>query len=158
VTLSAEDRKAVGDAWGRLAGVAVDACKSHHECHCAPADASIVAKRTEREAHRFSVDKAKCAPSGGGEKYETRVAFPATTATISLAVSQMHLLDAGKPMSTVAVGAGPNPDQVQASAYGSSVTVAVEAVTPPGLYVGRVGAATGGPPEVPVVIFIDGLD
>jgi hypothetical protein len=70
----------------------------------------------------------------------------------------MHQLGAGKAMSTVPVGAAPEPDVVQASTHSARIKVGVEAVTPPGLYVGHVGPSTGAQPQVPVIIFIDGMD
>ena len=158
MTLTPDERKTVGDAWGKLAGVVVDACKSHHECHCDTTPTKPILPGMPRETTRVTISKTPCIHSAGPHNYEAMVAVPPTTATMSLAVSEMHELDAGKAMSTVPVGAAPEPSQLPASAQSARIKVGVEAVTPPGLYVGHVGPATGAQPQVPVIIFIDGLD
>ena len=155
MSLSPDERRAVGDAWGALAGVVVDACKSHHECHCAPTH--VEARRLPREPTEMTVHKTRCVPSAAPEKWKTTLAMAATTTDEYLTVLDMHLLPAGKPMSTVAVGAAPEPDHVAPSTHASRVTVGVEQITPPGLYVGHVGV-TNTPTSIPVIIFIDGMD
>jgi hypothetical protein len=155
MTVTPDERKAVGDAWGRLAGAVVDACKSHHECHCGSTREKPVAP-----GQRVTISKAPCVRSGGVQKYEAIVFLPATAATtptIPLAISEMHLLEAGQPMAPQPLGGNLAPDHLMPN-QGDRIKVGVEAVSPPGLYVGHVCQATGAPPNVPVIIFIDGLD
>jgi hypothetical protein len=156
MTLTPEGRRAVGDAWGRLAGVVVDACKSHHECHCA--EVAAQEKHAQREANSINVDKTKCVSSAGETKYETTIAIAPSTTDLYLAVAHMNLLAPGKAVAATSIGASPEPDHVVASQQTSRVKVLVEAVTPPGLYIGHVGPPNGGDPRMPVLIFVDGMD
>jgi hypothetical protein len=158
VTLTPDERRAVGDAWGRLAGVVVDACKSHHECHCGDPAAHVLKREQTREATELKVSPHKCVRSTGKTTFETVVAVSSGGTDLYLAVSAMNLLSAGKPMATNAIGASPEPDHITPLTNSERVTVKVEAITPPGLYVGRLGPNTGGDPQIPILLFVDGMD
>jgi hypothetical protein len=147
------DAKRVGDAWGRLAGLAVDACKSHHESH------TIVAPKDEKgdPGHREPTGEdndeligfilsttQRCKQSWTNKKGEVELLID-VPGPLELMPPQMRLLPAGANMSNAVTDGIPLPQQFSANAIGRQrVHVSIPPTLPRGLYVGRLVPTTGG--------------
>ena len=169
----ARTSKEVGDAWGRLVALAVDACEAHHKAHCTCDDDDGARKnkhakketakkppgRRERrvpggeiEGIILTVDQ-RCPDSWTGVKGEVLVNYDAPAVTL-LAQPAMQLLPADGPMAAASHAAHGPVDVPQGL---NDVIVSLAALLPMtrGLYVGRLRPANGGKPDNPVVIYID---
>jgi hypothetical protein len=146
-------RKEIGDAVGSLFGVAVDACKSHHESHLAKP--GVIERRVGTEISSATATSSQhCEPSWTGTAGETRLSVNAAGA-MQLAAATMTMLEAGKAMSTQPNSGYPNPNQIQAGT--TPVTIGIDAALPRGLYFGRLRSASGVALDDPVLIYIDGI-
>ena len=165
--------KEVGDKWGKLFGLAVDAYESHHDAHCTCDDpethaAKKAAKKlpARKRRHRntpdpngeiggviLTVDQ-HCPDSWTGTKGEVRVTYNAPAVTY-LAPPGMQLLPATGPMASAAHQAAA-PGDVPAGVNDVIVSLAALVNTlARGLYVGRLAPANGGNPDNPVLIYLD---
>ena len=157
MTLTPDDRKAIGDAFGALAGAAVDACKSHHDCHCERVtDSTSSSPRIgPNEATNVTVTNVqRCDDSGTGDTHSIYVEYPATTIT-TLAFPLLHYVEPGRAISASATNS--DMDITQTPAATTKIKVQLPAGAEPGLYMGRLLPANGGLPDVPVLIFVDGM-
>jgi hypothetical protein len=157
----ARTAKQVGDAWGRLAGLAVDACQSHHEAHGTGAvHVEAQVGRTERRVPGGEIDgvtvsaNQRCPDSWTGTKGEVRVNYEVPVATY-LAAPAMRRVPADGPMAALSYNAAAPVDVPKGC---NDVVVSLAALVstlPRGLYVGRLCPVNGGQPNNPVLIFLD---
>ena len=151
---TAQERKAIGDAFGQLAGAVINACPSDFLL----ALFKKVVPLVESELTDITVTKDQtCGASTTASKTEGTINYPAPASTFapwSVIAPPMHLLEPGHEISTSATNCQVNPTSM---AGPTPVTVSIAASAGRGLYIGRVCPANGGQPDVPVFIFIDGL-
>ena len=163
----ARTAKQVGDAWGRLFGLAVDAYESHHAAHCSSDDERHAkASRDDTPAPKkrrvpdgeigeviLTADQ-RCPDSWTGTKGEVRVNYNAPAVTY-LAPPAMRLMPATGPMAANSHQATA-PGDVPAGINDVVVSLAALVSTlSRGLYVGRLAPANGGNPDNPVLIYLD---
>jgi hypothetical protein len=168
----ARTKQEVGDAWGALFGLVVDACQAHHKAHCTCDDETTTTTAAKKQAakpsggrrhHRrtppgeidgitLTVEQ-RCPDSWTAVKGEVVVNYDAP-AVMQLAPPAMKLLPADGPMATASHAAHAPVDVPQGV---SDVVVSLAAFLPMtrGLYVGRLRPVTGGNPDNPVLIYID---
>ncbi len=162
--MSKNDNKAVGDAWGKLAGVFVDAALSHHNSHCCDDETHTGTDTSSAKGERrrpnpigeivdiFVSAQLGCRPSWTGTKGEVIVKFTAPN-PMSLGGVQMHAVRAGENMGTAVHDGVPSPLQMQPG--DNEVIVALDPYLPRAMYLGRMRPSTGAQPDKPVVIYID---
>jgi len=156
------DAKRVGDAWGRLAGLVVDACKSHHESHTI-----VAAKGDERDPGQrertgsdndeldgfILTENQRCKPSWTAKKGEVELLID-VPGQLDLQPPRMRLLRAGENMSNAVYDGVPVPHHFSAAAQ-ERVHVSIDPMLSRGLYVGRLVPVGGSQPNIPVLIYID---
>ncbi len=146
--------KYVGDAWGRLFAVAVDACKSHHESHCDDG-ASAVGRRLDDDSEISSIAvtvSQRCEASWTGTKGQVKVAVDAPNG-MAPSPTAMYLLDAGAVMSTASTPGAATPTPIPPGV--SQVVISMNPLPARGLYVGRLRATISAGPNQPILIYVD---
>jgi hypothetical protein len=174
--MPARTPKEVGDAWGRLVGLAVDACQSHHAAHgdCDDEEARTptggddnprkrapkkLGGKKKRQVPGGELDSVtltesqRCPDSWTKTKGEVVVSYTAP-AVSQLAHPAMHLLPADGALTNASYTADAPVDAPQGV---SDVVVSLAAQLPMsgGLYIGRLRPVSGGQRDNPVVIYID---
>ena len=172
----ARTTKQVGDAWGRLFGLAVDACQSHHAAHCNCDDAPAASGKKETGAkgdghgghHRRHVRdpqdqseihaitltaEQRCNDSWTGKRGEVIVNYEPTGVTVFDAPA-MRLVPATGPQAAQSHAGGMNPGQVAPPGV-KDVVVSLNPSLGRGMFIGRLCPNNGGTPNNPVLIYID---
>lgn len=155
--LSPEKNKAIGDAWGALAGQVVDACKSHHASHVDGVDVGpIVMARRNPNAELTEVTLTKdqrCDDSWTTNSEEVIIDYPGSPNVVTLAAPQVRRVDAGEPMQAGVLDTYAQPNQVPTTGVRVKVTLAPK---PPGrgLFSGRLRDALGSGADIPVLIYV----
>lgn len=157
----------VGAAWGRLVGLAVDACKSHAAAHTAPAidemrrhGPFIHSRRKHGENPDPNAEETtitltahqRCRPTWTGQRGVVNVTFD-QQAQMQFDLSPVSLLPAGENLTSAAQTATPNPMQLTGP---GSIEVSIDAQLPRGLYLGSLVQASTNNLQ-PLLIYIDDL-
>ncbi|MEY2397608.1 MAG: hypothetical protein QOJ00_782 [Actinomycetota bacterium] len=153
------DADAVAAAWGRLVGLAVDACQSHHAAHAVTDSGKKAFGKKERggtdpdpQQMSFTVSPhQRCRPTSTGQRGVVVLNYE-QAGQLQFDYSPVYLLPAGEPRTNAAQTATPSPMQLTAPGY---VEVSIEPQLPRGLYVGELHDATG--KGDPLLIYIDDL-
>ncbi len=161
--------KDVGAAWGRLIGMAVDACKSHHAAHAAkpahttdqkPHGPFVHSRRKHGETPDPNNEETtitltahqRCRPTWTGQRGVVTLTFDQQT-QMHFDHSPVHLLPAGENLTSAVQTATPNPMQLTGP---GSIEVSIDAQLPRGLYLGNLVQASTNNLQ-PLLIYIDDL-
>ena len=159
-----DSARTAGDKWGRLFGLAVDACKSHHECECDEHDGPpwVVARRPlvpdpipTIDSITFTTKMTCDEPTWTQHNGQARIPYdPPGTVTFAAPIV-MHELPATDQSSTAASEARAAPPAVSASGL-VTVTLGNVRNLHRGLYTGYVGPnANSVGPATPILIYVD---
>jgi len=153
--------------WGKLAGLLVDAALSHHASHCEKNTGTrpifvVTQQGQEGQQQRVpeQVDsvvvtkRLGCTPSWTGTAGEVMVPYSVAN-PVELGVVAMYELRAGENLATASHQALPAPHSLTAGDH--EIVVTMPTALARGLYLGRLRASTGAGPDLPVVIYLDGV-